>query len=52
MKDILIMDTGGGLKTKLSLLFSKIRPLFVNKLLLIIACMGLLLNLGQAEFLS
>lgn len=52
MKDILIMDTGGGLKTKLSLLFSKIRPLFVNKLLLVIACMGLFLNLGQAEFLS
>jgi len=46
------MDTGGGLKLKLSLLSSKIRPLFINKTLLIIACMGLFLNLGQAGFLS
>lgn len=46
------MDTGGGFRTKLSLLSSKIRPLFTNKILLVIACMGLFLNLGQAGFLS
>ena len=52
MKDILNMDTGGGLKSKLSLLSSKIRPLLTNKTLLVVACMGLFLNLGQAGFLS
>jgi len=53
MKDILMnMDTGGGLKSKLSLISSKIRPLFTNKTLLVIACMGLFLNLGQAGLLS
>jgi len=53
MKDFLTnMSTGGGFRSKLSLLSSKIRPLFTNKILLVVACMGLFLNLGQAGFLS
>ncbi len=55
MKDFLtIMDTGGGSKAKLNLTSSKIWSLFINKRksLLMVACMGLFLNLGQAGFLS
>lgn len=46
------MKKGGGLVAKLNLMSRKIRPLLTNKALLIVACTGLLLNLGQPGRLS
>lgn len=48
----MFMTKGGGLVFKLNLMSRKIRPLLTNKALLIVACTGLLLNLGQPGRLS